>query len=78
MLNNISVLDIHHGLSQANNRDNIGTPAFGHPDSRLMPAGRESALGLKPDLLQRTQETVYNALRYQTLKVPISNKLTSR
>lgn len=29
-----------HSLSQANNRDNYGTPAFGHADAPLMPEGR--------------------------------------
>jgi broad specificity phosphatase PhoE len=36
-------LVIRHSLSEANNRNNYGTPAFGHPDAPLMPAGREIA-----------------------------------
>lgn len=34
---------VRHGLSQANNRENIGTPAFGAADAELMPAGIEHA-----------------------------------
>lgn len=34
---------VRHGLSQANNRENIGTPAFGASDAELMPAGIEQA-----------------------------------
>lgn len=36
---------VRHGLSQANNRENIGTPAFGARDAELMPAGVEHARG---------------------------------
>lgn len=39
----MSILVIRHGLSEANNRENYGTPAFGNPEASLMPAGREQA-----------------------------------
>jgi hypothetical protein len=35
----MSRLVIRHGLSQANNRENFATPAFGHPDAGLMEQG---------------------------------------
>lgn len=38
-----SVLIIRHGLSEANNHENFGTPAFGNPDADLMPDGRLQA-----------------------------------
>lgn len=31
---------VRHSLSEANNRHNYGTPAFGHADAPLMPEGR--------------------------------------
>lgn len=37
---------MRHGLSEANNRENYGTPAFGNPEAPLMPAGREQATAL--------------------------------
>lgn len=42
-------LVIRHGLSEANNRHNIGTPAFASPDAPLMPEGLAAAerLGLQ-------------------------------
>jgi len=42
----MSVLVIRHGLSQANNRENYGTPAFDNPDAPLMPEGRRQAIAL--------------------------------
>ena len=42
----MSILVIRHGLSEANNRENYGTPAFGSPEASLMPAGREQASAL--------------------------------
>ncbi len=36
-------LIIRHGLSEANNHENYGTPAFGNPDAPLMPKGRDQA-----------------------------------
>ena len=42
----MSIIVIRHGLSEANNRENYGTPAFDNPDSPLMPAGREQAIKL--------------------------------
>lgn len=35
----MSKLVIRHGLSQANNRENYGTPAFGNPNASLMDEG---------------------------------------
>jgi hypothetical protein len=46
------VLVIRHGLSQANNRENIGSPAFGHRDAELMDLGREQARNIPVDLLR--------------------------
>lgn len=42
-------LVVRHGLSEANNRHNIGTPAFASPDAPLMPEGLAAAerLGLQ-------------------------------
>lgn len=37
------ILAIRHQISEANNRENYGTPAFGNPDAPLMPQGREAA-----------------------------------
>ncbi len=39
----MTVIVIRHELSEANNRDNYGTPAFGNPEAPLMPEGRERA-----------------------------------
>src|ERR1700722_9406332 len=36
-------LAARHGLSEANNHENYGTPAFGNPEAPLMPAGREQS-----------------------------------
>lgn len=42
----MSIIVIRHGLSEANNRDNRGTPAFGNPDAPLMEQGRIDAAHL--------------------------------
>jgi len=42
----MSKLIARHGLSEANNRNNYGTPAFGNPEAPLMPQGREQAAEL--------------------------------
>ncbi len=39
----MSKLVARHSLSEANNRDNYGTPAFGHADAPLMSEGRTIA-----------------------------------
>lgn len=39
----MSVVLIRHSLSEANNRENYGKPAFGNPKSPLMPKGWEQA-----------------------------------
>jgi len=39
----MSVLVVRHGLSEANNRENIGTLAFGASDAPLMEKGRAQA-----------------------------------
>ncbi len=36
-------LIIRHGLSQANNHENFGTPAFGNPQAPLMEQGQQQA-----------------------------------
>lgn len=41
---------IRHGLSEANNRDNIGTPLFGHSQAGLMELGRTQAQNVGHDL----------------------------
>lgn len=43
MIDCMTIFVVRHGLSQANNRENIGTPAFGNRDAPLMDAGREQA-----------------------------------
>jgi phosphohistidine phosphatase SixA len=48
----MSILVVRHGLSEANNRENYGTPAFGNPDAGLMPKGEDQARNLG-DLLVR-------------------------
>jgi len=42
----MSKLVARHGLSDANNRELYGTPAFGNPEAPLMPKGREQAMEL--------------------------------
>lgn len=49
--NTMSVLVIRHGLSQANNIENFGTPAFGSQHAHLMEQGRTAAVKLRPILL---------------------------
>lgn len=44
----MSIYVVRHGLSQANNRDNFSTPAFGNKSAPLMPEGRMAAAKLKP------------------------------
>ncbi len=44
---------VRHGLSEANNYENYGTPAFGNPESSLMPKGREQATKLGGLLVTR-------------------------
>lgn len=39
---------VRHGLSEANNRNNFGTPAFGNKSAPLMFEGRMAAARLKP------------------------------
>lgn len=39
----MSIFVVRHGLSEANNRDNKGTPAYGAKDASLMQQGREQA-----------------------------------
>lgn len=39
----MSILVIRHALSEANNRENRGTPAFGDPNAALMEEGKEQA-----------------------------------
>lgn len=43
----MSILVIRHGLSEANNINNFGTPAFGNFDAPLMEQGRASARRLR-------------------------------
>lgn len=47
----MSVLVIRHGFSAANDREQYGTPAFGNPDSSLMPHGKEQATQLGKKLV---------------------------
>jgi broad specificity phosphatase PhoE len=42
---------VRHGLSEANNRDNYGTPAFDNPESPLMPIGKDQAIKLGQELI---------------------------
>lgn len=46
----MSILVVRHGLSQANNRENYGTPAFGNPNASLMDEGVIQATHLQPIL----------------------------
>jgi phosphohistidine phosphatase SixA len=46
------VLVVRHGFSAANDRNNIGTPSFGHPDAKLMPLGIEQARKMGSKLRQ--------------------------
>lgn len=48
----MSKLVIRHGLSEANNRENYGTPAFGNPNAGLMKQGVRQAIELG-DALRR-------------------------
>ena len=47
----MQVYVIRHGLSEANNYNNIGTPAFGNPDAPLMQLGIEQARLIPAELL---------------------------
>jgi hypothetical protein len=47
------VLVIRHALSEANNRDNIGTPAFANPAAPLMDTGKQQAIQLGSELMDR-------------------------
>ena len=47
----MSILVIRHGLSEANNYENIGTPTFGSPDAELMQLGIEQARTIPSKLL---------------------------
>lgn len=49
----MAVVVVRHAISQANNRENIGTPAFGHRDAVLMDAGREQARAIPAELKSR-------------------------
>ncbi len=46
----MSKIVIRHGLSEANDRNNIGTPAFANPNAPLMDEGCAQAQGI-PDAL---------------------------
>lgn len=49
----MTVLVVRHGLSEANNRDSIGTPAFGAADAPLMELGVRQARQLGLELHDR-------------------------
>lgn len=53
----MSILVIRHGLSEANNRDNIGSLAFAAEDAPLMEQGHNQAIQLR-DVLLGTYHTV--------------------
>ncbi|MEV6768734.1 phosphoglycerate mutase family protein [Nocardia sp. NPDC051030] len=73
----MTVLVVRHGLSEANNRANVGTAAFGAADAPLMVLGHQQAravgvrlrdrYGLAPDIevavstMLRTQQTARSA-----------------
>ncbi|MCA9338639.1 histidine phosphatase family protein [Candidatus Saccharibacteria bacterium] len=44
----MSIYIVRHGLSEANNRNNFGTPAFGNKSAPLMLEGRMAAARLNP------------------------------
>lgn len=61
-----------HSLSEANNRNNFGTPAFGHADAPLMPEGRAIAQEMGKDFQEcfgvvpeKTKVAVSGMLRSQ-------------
>lgn len=62
---------VRHGLSEANNRENIGTPAFGASNAELMPEGIEHAKSAgnilvgRFALLQTTHTATSTMLRTQ-------------
>lgn len=47
----MSIIVVRHGLSEANNHENIGTLAFGAADAPLMEKGREQARAVGTVLL---------------------------
>ncbi|MDO8335895.1 MAG: phosphoglycerate mutase family protein [Candidatus Saccharibacteria bacterium] len=68
----MSTLVVRHSLSEANNRNNYGTPAFGHADAPLMPEGRQIAQNMGLELQSiysitptRTPAAVSKMLRSQ-------------
>ena len=63
-------LVIRHGLSEANNRENYGTPAFGNSEAPLMPKGRDQAT-----LLGANLETTYGVdLFYEPVAVSMMRR----
>ncbi len=66
------ILVIRHGLSEANNRDNVGTLAFAAKDAPLMDKGREQAT-------ERAARLPGDyGINPQTTAVAISNLLRTR
>lgn len=65
-------LVVRHSLSEANNRDNYGKPAFGHADAPLMPEGRIIAQGMGIEL-----ESAYGIIPVTTA-VAVSRMLRSQ
>ena len=61
-----------HSLSEANNRHNYGTPAFGHAAAPLMPEGRVIAQGMGTEF-----EVVYGIIPVTT-PAAVSKMLRSR
>jgi hypothetical protein len=61
-----------HSLSEANNRNNYGTPAFGHAGAPLMPEGRSMAKEMGEEF-----RFVYGIIRVRT-PVAVSKMLRSQ
>lgn len=53
---------VRHGISEANNRENIGTPAFGDPDAPLMQLGIEQARSIPQKLLAQNALVNYGGV----------------
>lgn len=49
----MAILVVRHALSEANNRENVGTPAFGAPDAPLMELGHAQARALGRTLAEQ-------------------------
>lgn len=68
----MNILVGRHALSEGNNRENLGTPLFGHPDAPLMELGRGQSQDMGRAFLEK-----YGIMPANT-PVAVSNMLRSQ